>query len=237
VRGWPRSAGQGRPPGTAADSPLDSIWAGLRPVRRWLRRRRRALGAVAAGAAVFTVVSALSPSAPPTVSAVVAAREIPAGSVLQAADLARSELPEALVPAGALADPGAAIGHPVGGAVRPGEVLTDVRLVGGAAGRGPADAASGLAAAPVRLADAEAARLLRAGDLVDVLGATPEGSADVIAEAVRVLSVPRPVEGGGFLAGDGAAGGALVVVEVDRETARALAGAAAAGVLSAALVG
>lgn len=219
---------------------LDSAWAGLRPVRRWLRRRRRALGAVAAGAAVFTVVSALSPPAPATVPAVVAAREIAAGSVLRAADLLRSEVPEALAPAGALTDPDAAIGRPVGGAVRPGEVLTDVRLVGGAAtaaGGGPTDAASGLAAAPVRLADAEAARLLRAGDLVDVLGATPEGSADVIAEAVRVLSVPRPPEGGGFLAGDGAAGGALVVLEVDRDTARALAGAAAAGVLSAALVG
>lgn len=224
------------PLGTA----LESTWAGLRPVRRWLRRRRRALGAVAAGAAVFTVVSAVSPPAPATVPAVVAAREIPAGSVLRAADLLRAEVPAALAPAGALTDPGAAIGRPVGGAVRPGEVLTDVRLVSGAAtagGGGPTDPASGLAAAPVRLADAEAARLLRAGDLVDVLGATPEGSADVIAEAVRVLSVPRPPEGGGFLAGDGAAGGALVVLEVDRDTARALAGAAAAGVLTAALVG
>ena len=219
---------------------LDSARARLRPVRRWLRRRRRALGAVAAGAAVFTVVSALSPSAPVTVPAVVAAREIPAGSVLRAADLVRSEVPEALAPAGALVDPDDAIGRPVGGAVRPGEVITDVRLVSGAATAavgGPTDAASGLAAAPVRLADAEAARLLRAGDLVDVLGATPEGSADVIAEAVRVLSVPRQPESGGFLAGDGATGGALVVVEVDRDTARALAGAAAAGVLSAALVG
>ena len=220
-------------------------WTRLRPARRWLRRRRRALGAVAAGVAVFTAVSTLSPQAPPTFTAVVAAREIPAGSVLEPADLAAAQVPEALAPAGALTDPAAAVGRPVGGAVRPGEVLTGARLAtraagagaGAGVGSGSAGAENGLAAAPVRLADAEAARLLRAGDLVDVLGATPEGSADVVAEGVRVLSVPRPPEGGGFLAGDGAAGGALVVLEVDRATARALAGAAAAGTLSAALVG
>ena len=214
-------------------------WARVRPARRWLRRRRRALGAVAAGVAVFTAVSTLSPQAPPTVTAVLAAREIPAGSVLEPADLAAAQVPEALAPTGALTDPAEAVGRPVGGAVRPGEVLTDARLATRPAGSGsgPADAADGLAAAPVRLADAEAARLLHAGDLVDVLGATPEGAADVVAEGVRVLSVPRPPDGGGFLAGDGAAGGALVVLEVDRDTARALAGAAAAGALSAALVG
>ncbi|WP_344261193.1 RcpC/CpaB family pilus assembly protein [Streptomyces sodiiphilus] len=88
-----------------------------------------------------------------------------------------------------------------------------------------------LLAAPVRIADPEAARLLSPGDHVDVL-AGPAGERDaarVIATRVPVAEVPAPEQDSPA----GCAGeGALVVLSVPRSTAAALAGAAAAGPLS-----
>ncbi|NML53071.1 hypothetical protein HHL19_29875 [Streptomyces sp. R302] len=83
-----------------------------------------------------------------------------------------------------------------------------------------------LVSAPVRIADAEAVRLLRAGDRVDVIAApvanSPLGNGDsavrVVARAARVAEVPRPGEAR-------ADGGALIVLSVPRATATALAGA------------
>ena len=85
-----------------------------------------------------------------------AARDLPAGTLLQESDLVRVALPEAALPDGALTEAGddsarAGSGSPVGrrvaGAVRRGEPLTDVRLLGsglldGLAGRSTAPAAS-----------------------------------------------------------------------------------------------
>ena len=74
-------------------------------------------------------------------------------------------------------------------AVRAGEVITDVRLVGaGLTALLPA----GQVAAPVRLADLAVAALVRAGDRIDVL-ATLDGSAtaEVVAEGALVLAASR----------------------------------------------
>lgn len=87
----------------------------------------------------------------------------------------------------------------------------------------------GLVAAPVRIVDAEAAALVRAGDVVDVVAADGHGDAAVVASNVSVLAVPRPAEG---LLGSGSGGGALVLVAVPSSTGVALAAAAAAGPLS-----
>ena len=90
-------------------------------------------------------------------------------------------------------------------------------------------------AAPIRLVDPGVAALLRVGSYVDVLAATssPTGSADdtqsparVIAYGVRVLAVPATS------ATATSAGGSLVVLEVSRGQAQALAGAEAGGRLS-----
>ncbi|MGA4841373.1 hypothetical protein [Streptomyces sp. G45] len=76
--------------------------------------------------------------------------------------------------------------------------------------------------APVRIADAAAARLLRPGDRVDVVAAdaTAGTAPRVVASGARVSEVlPSP---------DSAAeGGALVVLAVPRSTAARLAGASA----------
>ena len=96
--------------------------------------------------------------------------------------------------------------------------------------------ATALVAAPVRIADAASVRLLRAGDIVDVLaaGAVADGSgtsaARVVAGAAPVLALP-PVSDRPLGAGD-IGPGALVVVVTSPETAARLAAAAVTDRLS-----
>lgn len=93
------------------------------------------------------------------------------------------------------------------------------------AARGAAPpAAERLVSAPVRIADAATVRLLRPGDRVDVVAAERAGPPRVLAEGARVAEVPRPEADVGEGVGEG---GALVVLSVPRETARALVGAGA----------
>ncbi|MFD5118914.1 RcpC/CpaB family pilus assembly protein [Streptomyces sp. NPDC058385] len=90
--------------------------------------------------------------------------------------------------------------------------------------------------APVRIADAAAVRLLRPGDRVDVVAAGA-GAGDgqgpgsqggrVVAAGARVSSVPDSADSAESAGEVAAAGGALVVLSVPRETAARLAGAGA----------
>ncbi|MEU1617530.1 RcpC/CpaB family pilus assembly protein [Streptomyces sp. NPDC005722] len=89
--------------------------------------------------------------------------------------------------------------------------------------------------APVRIADAAAAGLVRPGDRVDVLAA-----ARVVARGAPVLAVPSPAPGSQGLPatgsdGGGSGDGALIVLSVPRATAAALSGAAASSPLAVAL--
>ncbi|MGW7451554.1 hypothetical protein [Streptomyces sp. NPDC054787] len=81
-------------------------------------------------------------------------------------------------------------------------------------------AAVRMVSAPVRIADAATVRLLRAGDRVDVVAAERAGPPRVVAAGARVAEVPRAEQ-------DVGDGGALVVLSVPRDTARALVGAGA----------
>ncbi|MFI0718960.1 hypothetical protein [Streptomyces sp. NPDC021224] len=89
----------------------------------------------------------------------------------------------------------------------------------------------------MRIADADAVRLLRPGDRVDVLAA-----ARVVASGVTVIAIPDQAEGSSgntalsdtpegeappATASTGGPGGALVVLSVPRGVAAALSGAAA----------
>ncbi|MFF0484069.1 hypothetical protein [Streptomyces sp. NPDC004435] len=90
----------------------------------------------------------------------------------------------------------------------------------------PSTAPVRLVSAPVRIADAEAVRLLRTGDRVDVIAAPSVNSAPgegdssvrVVARSARVAEVPHSGE-------TRPDGGALIVLAVPRATATALAGA------------
>ena len=88
--------------------------------------------------------------------------------------------------------------------------------------------------APLRLADAQVAPLLRVGDRVDVIAAgRSDGKAQVIAGDVVVVGLPPAADDGGLAGGD--SGGQLVLVEVDLTTATTLNDVAASGRLSMAL--
>jgi Flp pilus assembly protein CpaB len=179
---------------------------------------------------------------------VVAAADLAAGQVLQPGDLALSRYPADQVPVGSYARPEQVLGRALAGAVRRAEPLTDVRIVGAAALTGSV----GLVEVAVRLADAGAAQLVRPGDTVDVLAATPDQAspgygdptadvrpiptsggppmAAVVASSVRVLAGPGPPDVGSV--GSGGSDGALVVLAVTPATARVLAAAAAYARLS-----
>lgn len=210
--------------------------AWLRDLVRAARWHRRLLAAGLFAGSVAFGLQVLAPPPPPTVPAVVAARDLPAG-----ARLGPDHLDVARVPAGTLPDGAARAVAEVSGAtllsgVRRGELLTDVRLVGPA---GVAGLGAGLVATPVRIADAEAARLVRPGAVVDVLaaGGGMEGgavTARLVAAAVRVLAVPTAVDGDGF---GGNQDGALVLLATTDETAARLAGAAVTDRLSLVLRG
>jgi Flp pilus assembly protein CpaB len=126
---------------------------------------------------------------------VVAAHDLAAGAVLAPGDLRVVAMPTAVVPAGAPHRAAGLIGRTAAGAIRRGEALTDARVVGPGLSAGLGSGES--AAVPVRLADPDAAALIRPGDRVDVIGTpvapdgtrAPAGQTVEVASAVRVLAV------------------------------------------------
>src|SRR5688572_2768637 len=186
----------------------------LRAVRHQLRPRRRLIAAALAVAAL-NALRILAPPPAETVEVLVAARDLPSGSLLAEDDLVPRDWPADLVPGRAAAAPtGRVLAAPIGR----GEVVTDVRLVG----PGLALAQPGETIVPVRLPDAGMAALLRAGDEVDLLATDPgTGEASLVARDVTVLATPTGVPDGPA----GGSGGALVVVGASAEEAVTIAGA------------
>jgi Flp pilus assembly protein CpaB len=186
----------------------------LRAVRHQLRRRRRLIAATLTAVAALGALRTLAPPPAETVEVLVAARDLPSGSLLDDDDLVPRDWPADLVPGRAAAAPtGRVLAAPIGR----GEVVTDVRLVG----PGLALAQPGDTIVPVRLPDAGMAALLRAGDEVDLLATDPgTGEASVVARDVTVLATPTGVPDGPA----GGSGGALVVVGASAEEAVTIAG-------------
>lgn len=186
-----------------------------------LSRHRALLAGGLVAAAVASALAVLAPAAPRAVAVVTAAEDLPAGTVLDGDDLVPVSRPADVVPVGALRTVADAIGRHLAGPVRAGEALTDVRLLGAGL-----LTAGEQVAAPVRVAEPAVAALLRAGDRVDVLAASPEGGelARTVASDVAVLAVPQLVDDVGE--------GALVVVAASPATASRLAAAAVTGRLS-----
>ncbi len=201
-------------------------------VRRAFGLHRRLIAAGCAALAVAGVVEVLAPRPAPVVQVLAASRDLIAGTVLTGDDLRAVPLPAAVVPDGALRPGAAVLGRSVAGPVRRGEPLTDARLVGPSllSGLGSPD---DVVAVPVRLADADAVRLVRAGDRVDVLAAPVDsggqpGAVVVVATGALVLATPDQPS---------TDDGSLLVVAVSPATARALARAATTSRLSVALRG
>ena len=156
---------------------------------------------------------------------VVAARDLPSGTTLAAADLVLATWPGELVPAGALRAPAGADGRVLAGAARAGEPITDVRLAGPDAAGRPAGR-PGDAAVPVRLADPEVAHLLGPGSRVDVVTPGTDGDRTlVLATDAVVLTVVATEPDGAAGPGQGS-GGRLVLVALPRADAARVAAAA-----------
>jgi Flp pilus assembly protein CpaB len=166
--------------------------------------------------------------APTGVPVVVAAADLPAGTVLTTSDLSVTPLPPDVVPRGTTRAPDALVGRGLAGSVRAGEPLTDVRLVGAGL---TALLAPDQVAAPVRLADLAVAALIRTGDKVDVLAIPPDGgAARVVAPDALVLASGSAPASPSATAPDPAAG--LLLIAVDQPTAALLAAAAASSTLT-----
>jgi pilus assembly protein CpaB len=184
---------------------------------------RRVAAALLTALALF--VALRTPSAPPpsdepaAVQVVVFARDLPAGRVLTAADLAVARYPPGVAPAGGVARPDGLVRRVLAGSVRAREPVTDTRLVGpGLTSLLPA----GQVAAPVRLADLSVAALVRTGDRVDVLATAADApAADVVADGALVLATSGADAGAGML-----------LLGVDTDTASRLAAAATSATLT-----
>jgi Flp pilus assembly protein CpaB len=175
--------------------------------------------------AVLCGISAAAPSAPATVPVVRASRQLAGGAVVTASDLSVTRARPTDVPVGVYTQPGSVVGQSLAAPVAKGQMLTPLAVSSGRTG-----VAAGHVMAPLRLGDAGMAALLHAGDVVDVVAADAESArATVVADGVRVVTVPQPRDDSGADAGSG---GALVLLDVDRPTAAILARAAVSATLT-----
>ena len=156
------------------------------------------------------------------VPVVVAARELPAGTVLTAEDICVVEIPQQVLPDGWRELPDEVIGATTTGPMTRGTVLTSAAT---RTGPGPGD---GRVVVPFRVNDASTASLIRVGDLITVVGSSPDGSVVELASRVEVTALPSPDESWG------SSTGALIAVACDPSTGAQL--AAAAGQMSLGIV-
>ncbi|WP_028477641.1 SAF domain-containing protein [Nocardia sp. CNY236] len=177
-------------------------------------------------AAGLTVVAAVlfirgDPATHHTV-VLVASRDLAPGRSIEADDVRSVPRPTSTLPVGAVTDSATLIGAALAGAIRQGEIFTDLRVVGARL----ATAASGTSEArivPIRLADTAVADILRAGDRVDVIAADDvqgprPGPARVLATDAAVVLVSGPEDGHG-------ATDRVVLVAMDTDHATAVAAA------------
>ena len=190
----------------------------MTPARLFVYRFRRPLAAASAGLAVLLFAVTLRPTSADLVDVIVASADLPAGSTLTEQDLAVDAIPADYVPPGAVTNPADALGRMIASGIASGEPITSSRLVT----TGPRS--DGLHTVPVRLADAEAATLLSPGSVVDLVLASGDTGARIVAEGVQVVTVPRISTSAG-LGRDSRIAGSLIVVATDRRTAVALAAA------------
>jgi Flp pilus assembly protein CpaB len=186
--------------------------------RLFIHRFRRPIAATCAALAVLLFAVTLRPTSADLVDVIVASADLPAGSTLTEQDLAVDAIPADYVPPGAVTNPADALGRMIASGIASGEPITSSRLVT----TGPRS--DGLHTVPVRLADAEAATLLSPGSVIDLVLASGDTGARIVAEGVQVVTVPRISTSAG-LGRDSRTAGSLIVVATDRRTAVALAAA------------
>ncbi len=163
---------------------LGSLPSFARSLRRAVLLRRRLLAVLLTGAAVATGLASTQPAAPRLVPVVVAAADLPAGTVLTADDVVIAGFTPATAPSDRVAS---TVGSTLAAPLLSGDPVTRSDLVGPERGRGY----PGLVTMPVRLTDAVSADLLTVGDRVDLIATDPAaGGAEIVAREVVVLALP-----------------------------------------------
>jgi len=233
-------------PGRAASryprTPRRSGSAGRRPAAvrfgGWLSRNRRLAVALLLCAAAAITVHQLTPAPVHTVTALAAARDLPAGSAMGASDLAHVQVPPDMMAAGFLDEESELAGKQLAAPLRKGQLLTDAQLLGPGllAGTPP-----GSAAVPLRMADPSSIQLVSPGQLVNVVltaanGFDQQAPSEVLAASVPVLWTSGKGGQSGQWLGTAETDG-LIVVAASAEQAARLAGASTQGKLFFVLVG
>jgi pilus assembly protein CpaB len=150
---------------------------------------------------------------------VVAIHELSPGSQLHPSDVQQRQWPAGLVPAMAVRDVSELDGKVLAGAASAGEPLTTLRLAGPELAR-QAVGDSNATSVPIRLADADVAKLLTPGQRVDVITVGEHASQPtVLATGATVLAVLPPG------AKSATEKGRLLLVAVPRSVATKLAAA------------
>lgn len=161
-------------------------------------------------------------------SVVAAARDLVRGTTLTQDALLTVTLPSRFVPPGAVRDPARTLGRTLVTDLARGEVLTQLRLSAGGAGRIASLVPAGMRAVQLPVASTAG---VEPGDRVDVLATFGGGGAhtEVTAEGIEVLAIQR-----GQLAslGGGASGGVGLIVLAGAADAERLAFAATFATLS-----
>lgn len=199
-----------------------------RGIRRAVLRRRRLLAALLVSVAVAAGIQAVTAEPPATHEVQVAARNLPAGTLLASSDLETRSFTAQNLPAGVVDDPvGQRLATPMGR----GEPVTDIRLSGEAL----VESYPLLSAVPLRIPDADAAALLAPGDLVDVVATDPQGGGSrLLLEQAPVLAMPESNLDGHS---SGPLGGRLIVLGVPPGLRAGVADAAVREFLSLSLTG
>nr|WP_223859877.1 Flp pilus assembly protein CpaB [Pseudarthrobacter sulfonivorans] len=204
----------------------------------WLSRNRRLAIALLLCIAAGITVHQLTPPPADTATTLAAARDLPAGTALAAADLAPVKIPPQLVNAGSVTDPREATGKQLAAPLRKGQLLTDSQLLGPGLLAG---APPGSAAVPLRMADPSSIQLVSPGQLVNVVltganGYDQNSPSQVLASSVPVLWTSGQGGKTGQWLGTGETDGLIVVAAAPEQAAR-LAGASTQGKLFFVLVG
>jgi len=223
---------------------VSSFAAGPRPLdrrrpplgvtaRALLWRTRFLVVAVCLGVVASSVVDALRPEPPATIGIAVAARALPAGTVLSSTDLRTAHLPAGSTPDRAARSAAKLVGATTAVPLTAGTPLVPGLLV-------PDDLAGppGTVVAAVRLADPAVTSLLVSGMRVDVLAATPDDAhGTVVASRALVLPSPTPDRpDAGPLAVAGEAESRPVLLAIAPDEVDELAAASASALLSAVVV-
>ncbi|YCH19613.1 RcpC/CpaB family pilus assembly protein [Arthrobacter sp. D1-29] len=204
----------------------------------WLSRNRRLAVALLLCLSAGIAVNQLTPAPADSVTALAAARDLPAGMALTLPDLEEVQIPPRLAISGAPQKSIDLEGKQLAAPLRKGQLVADSQLLGPGllAGTPP-----GSAAVPLRMADPSSIQLVSPGQLVNVVltganGHDQRSPPEVLASAVPVLWTSGQGGKTGEWLGTGETDG-LIVVAASPDQAARLAGASTQGKLFFVLVG